>query len=442
MNKKNTSFYLLSLLVIGFFAKFISLSNRIVLSRTIGIGAMSLFTLVNPLIVLLITFSSLSLPTVVATLIAKKPQESKKIFISAFTLIMSIAIILMILIFFLSEFIASNMLHNKQSVEAIKACCLLIPLVSLSSIIKGYFLGNSEVRLTSFSQIFEEGSRLIFIVVFSSFFMMQSDDKKAAFAVYSLCVGEIFQTTYLLLFAEEKFINRYKKLFIDSFHRENFAYKEIFSLSLPLTMSRAVGSLTYFLEPIILMQMLLKSGLSSDEITLNYGILSGYVMPLLLLPGFFSLALSNYLLPNMAKAIGNHNIKKARNIFFKITGSCLLIGTLISLVYFIFPREIMSLIYHTEVGSDLVRVLAFPFVIYYIETPISNALHAFNLSKKAFKATLFSSILRITILILFTTHFEVFTIAIATLASCYLDVLLNFIDVLRAFKRYDVKTIL
>ena len=133
MNKKNTSFYLLSLLVIGFFAKFISLSNRIVLSRTIGIGAMSLFTLVNPLIVLLITFSSLSLPTVVATLIAKKPQESKKIFISAFTLIMSIAIILMILIFFLSEFIASNMLHNKQSVEAIKACCLLIPLVSLSS---------------------------------------------------------------------------------------------------------------------------------------------------------------------------------------------------------------------------------------------------------------------------------------------------------------------
>ena len=54
-----------------------------------------------------------------------------------------------------------------------------------------------------------------------------------------------------------------------------------------------IGSITYFFEPIILTNMLKYIGYSNDYITLEYGIINGYVYPLLLLPSFFTLAISS-----------------------------------------------------------------------------------------------------------------------------------------------------
>ncbi len=69
--------------------------------------------------------------------------------------------------------------------------------------------------------------------------------------------------------------------------------KALFKIAIPTTGSRLIGSIGYFLEPIILTYVLLKVGYSSNYITTHYGIINGYVYPLLLLPSFFTLAISN-----------------------------------------------------------------------------------------------------------------------------------------------------
>ena len=81
--------------------------------------------------------------------------------------------------------------------------------------------------------------------------------------------------------------------------------KEIIKISVPLTLGKIIGSITYFFEPIIVTNLMLKYGNSMSFITLEYGLLNGYALPILLLPGFFSLSFSNYMLPKLSSSIGN-----------------------------------------------------------------------------------------------------------------------------------------
>ena len=85
----------------------------------------------------------------------------------------------------------------------------------------------------------------------------------------------------------------------------------------------------------------------------------------------------------------------------------------------------MKLLYNTIEGYELVRILALPFIIYYIESPIIASMHALNLTTKAFYSTVISSIIRILILVLLTQKFAISTVAIATLVSVFVDVIIN-----------------
>ena len=101
------------------------------------------------------------------------------------------------------------------------------------------------------------------------------------------------------------------------------------------------------------------------------------------------------------------------------------VGIFFSLVFFIFGDRLMLILYGTDEGFELVKILAFPFVIYYIEAPIAAAMHALNLTTKAFYATTISCIIRIIILLVFTKTLQVNSVALATIVSVLIDVVIN-----------------
>ena len=75
MNKKNQFIIMLQVILIGGLAKMMSLLTKIIMTRELGLEAMSLFSLVNPLILLLLTLSSLSLQNAIGSLISKNPEK-------------------------------------------------------------------------------------------------------------------------------------------------------------------------------------------------------------------------------------------------------------------------------------------------------------------------------------------------------------------------------
>ena len=439
--KKNRSItFILSLLGFGFIGKLLSMIARILIVRSIGVEAMSIYSLVNPMMLLLITLTQLGLPTAIATLISKHPERTKNIFITGLILSIFISTSQMILTIFSGDIISNIIIKNSQSKLTIFGLALLIPLVSLSSLLKGYFIGINRVEITTISSIFEEVGRIIFYLLFIEFFIQKGVEYASFGAMLGVCIGEISQTIYLVFQSELKLYRKFKYLY----HTEEYANKcdskNILSISLPITFGRLIGSLTYFLEPIIFTSILLKLGDSISYITIEYGVLSSYVLPLLLMPGFFSYSLSNYLIPSMNIYIKKEDYTSAYKIFNKVLLILLIIGAFATSCFLIFPKQILTLLYGNNIGFEMVQYLAIPISIFYFESPLLSTMHVLNLTKKTTFITLSSCIIRLISLFILTPKYKIYGVSISMILSILTTLLMSSFFVIREFSRHNIKS--
>ena len=144
-------------------------------------------------------------------------------------------------------------------------------------------------------------------------------------------ISEFSSIIVLMIFLPKEHIN------IHDFKFDKSNMKDILEISIPTTTTKLIGSLTYFLEPIILTNVLLKVGYNNSYITLEYGIINGYVYPLLLLPSFFTSAISHALLPNISYAYSNGMIKVVKKKLKQSILISLLVGIPSTIIFMIFP---------------------------------------------------------------------------------------------------------
>ena len=126
---------------------------------------------------------------------------------------------------------------------------------------------------------------------------------------------------------------------------------DVLSIGIPSTGSRLIGTISSFLEPITLTYGLTLVGYSSKFITLEYGIINGYVLPLILLPSFFSYAISNALLPVVSNSFANNNITYAKSKIKQAIFFSLLIGLPVTLIFIFIPHTVISFLLTVPVYS-------------------------------------------------------------------------------------------
>jgi len=439
--KKRTLLHsLVSLISISVIVKIVATIAKVTTTRIVGIEAMGLYMLINPSMVFLINITQLSLPTVISKLISSN-TNAKKVILTTSIILFSVTLFSMIIILLFATPFATHILNNKDCIMPLRALALLIPLISIGSIIKGYYMGIGNVAITAKSQISEEFGRLVFIVAFGTSFLNISIPFAAACCIYSLCFGEICSLTHM-------FINllRYKKekvhLLDELSNKNNFIFKEVLCISLPLTSSRIISSFTYFLEPIILTFLLLKYGYNTATITTEYGILNGYAMPLILMPGFFSGIYGKVLLPEMSNLNSKHKYQSSYNMFIKFLFITLLTGLLFSVIILVFKTPILNGLYGSNIGEKYITVLTLPFITYYLEAPISSALTSLSLNKETFKIGIYSAIVRVMTLILGLEPLGIFAVALSELSGVLTYVILGLFYVLRKFFSYNIHPIL
>ena len=225
-------------------------------------------------------------------------------------------------------------------------------------------------------------------------------------------------------------LNYRNKLNIKSINNSIFktktsSYKTLLSISLPITLSRLITSFTFSLEPIIYTNISLKNNCAIDEITSNYGILQTYVNPILFLPSFFISSISIILLPNLTKLYHEKKIKKSIELFKKSLFISILIGFISSLFIFLFANEISLLLFKNNIGVKYIKILALPYILYYIESILNTTLHSIDKEKLALKISISASILRIILLYILIPLFDFIGIEISMLISVFFIIILN-----------------
>lgn len=384
------------LIIGGFITKILGMVIKIALTRTIKTDGIGLYMMILPTFNLFITLCNLGMPTAITKLVSEHKRKSKKIVLSIIPIIIIYNILLIVLIFIISPFLSNNLLHNSNTYYPLIATSITLPFITISSIIKGYFFGKERVFPNTISNIVEQLARLILTIFLVSKMMKYGLVVAVTSVVLINVISEFSSIVVLLLFLPKEKIDK------EDFKVDNSILREMLGISLPTTMARLIGSITYFLEPIILTNILKYVGYTSEYITLEYGVINGYVYPLLLLPSFFTLAISSAILPVVSNSYSNRNysytkLKIKQALFFS-----LLIGVPVTILFIFIPDILLKLVYNTTCGSQYIPIIAPFFIMHYIQAPLTSSLSGMGYAKEAMRGTLYGSIIKVISLIIFS----------------------------------------
>lgn len=382
------------LIIGGFITKILSMVIKIVMTRLVGTEGIGLYMLINPTFILLISLCTLGLPTSISKLVAEDVRNNKKLVFSSFLLIVLINIILMFIIFIFSKFIAFNLLHEPRTYYPLMSISFVLPFISVSSILRGYFFGKQKTIPHVISNITEDITRLISIILFTPIFLTKGLEFAVSFLILSNIVSELTSILILFFFLPKNF-----KVSKNDMLPSNKYIKDMLHIGIPTTLSRLIGSIGLFFEPIIMTYFLSKY-YSNNFIITEYGILNGYVMPLILLPSFFTSAISQALLPIVSNSYIKRNYIYIKKKIKQAILFSLLIGIPATLIFTLIPDIPLKLIYNTDSGLNYIKVLAPICLLHYIQSPLTSTLQAIGKSKDAMKGTLVGMIIRTILLII------------------------------------------
>ena len=376
MNKEKFIKSTIILIIGGFITKVLGMVIKIINTRLIGLEGISLYMLIFPTFSLFMSLSQFSLPTSVSKLVSEDKYNNKNIVFSTVPIILIFDIILIAIILISAQFISINLLKDSRCYLPILCISMVLPFEALSNMLRGYFFGKQKMFPHVVSHVIEQLVRLLLSIIFIPTLLNADLVYAVSFLILVNMISEFTSIVILLLFMPKGV-----KITKNDIKPNRSNIKNILEISIPNTNTRLIGNIGYFLEPILLTAGLLSGGYSITYITQEYGIIAGYSMPLLLLPGFFTGAISNSLLPVISKANSNKNYSYIKRKLKQAIGISLAIGIPVTIILFIFPETFLKLIYGTTHGGTYLKALAIPFLFYYIELPLAATLQAMDRSK-------------------------------------------------------------
>jgi stage V sporulation protein B len=398
------------LIIGGGITKLLAMVIKIFLTRAIGDVGIGLYMMVLPTFNLFITLCSLSLATSISKLISER-RNSKRVVLSIVPICLIYNFLLMVILIASAGFIANYLLKNSLTYYPIMAIAFTLPFICISGILKGYFYGNENMVPFVISNIIEQIVRLIFIIFVIPRLMVFGLNVATCGVVLINIISEFSSIICLILFIPNKNIN------LVDFKYDKQILNDVMHISLPSTGSRLIGSISYFFEPVILAYVLSYIGYSSDYITQEYGIITGYVYPLLLLPSFFTAAISTSLLPVISNNYSRKNFVYVRKKLKQALIISLFIGILFTCIFMLIPDLLLGFIYNTKLGVNYIRIVCPFFLLYYIQGPLTSYLQAVNLAGVAMRGTLFGAIIKNILLIILPMVIGIWGFIVASLVN-------------------------
>lgn len=416
-----------------FLVKILGFINRMVIARFIGEEGVGLYMAVFPTFILIVTAVQFGLPVAVTRSVAAAENNTQRKHILCTTLFITVSLSALFtpLLCILAPYLAESLFHDPRAALPLYAIAPSIPIIAVSSIIRGYLHGRMNMKPAAISQLIEQIVRIGLILFTGRMLVPYGIEYAAAGAMAAASVGELASLLYL----SAAFRSEWKKIRKWPGRRTSRALsKELSETALPAVGSRLIGSGAWFLEPIVVVKSLAIAGFASNEAMKEYGILTGYALPLMFLPSFLTVALSSSLVPDISEAFSR---KQLSRIALRINESirfCLFSGGFAVIVLFLFSDTLMLVMYHTKKGADLIQLMAPFFLLYYCQGPLQAVLQALNLSRAAMLNSFYGAAIKLSIIFLLSSQplFGIRGTAIAIAASITLVTLLHTASMLKA----------
>ena len=318
--KKNTGTFLTEALIISvsnLISKVIGVVFRIPLANMLQ-GNIGIFTAAYSVYAMLFMLSNAGLPvalsrTVAVAVAKKRRKEEGRVFWAGTLLFGSIGLVLMGVLIVGADAIANYSEHSEAAL-AIRLVAPCLPLVCVSSSLRGYFQGHRIMLPTAVYHLFESGFKMI-VGLSAAYYAVShgySAPVQAAFAILGITAGGAAGLVFLIIV---KFYYEKNRPSPESLETDDYPtiYKNILRIALPVAATSAALYMSNFIDTLVIKKGLIASGVSddvSDRLYTSYTALTLSVSDLL--PATFVYPIAISILPHITESftLGDH--KKTR----------------------------------------------------------------------------------------------------------------------------------
>lgn len=310
---------------------------RIWLSRELGPMAMGLIELAGSAQMLLITPVVSGLPAAMSRMCAKTDKGGQvRVLRSGMLLSLLVSLPLTVLAFILRTPICL-WLGDIRTMPVLLAYLPCLPVLGLSCALNGYCYGAGKPVPPALSEILEQFVRFFLTVKLVILLRGWPTMLRAAAPALGTLAGETASLVLIVLLTGRALF------FAAGSGSRSAVMRELIALALPLTGMRAVSTLMRTVQSVLIPARLQFSGLAAAEALSCYGMLSGMLMPVLMLPSFVTCSLSMVAAPEMTRRQAHGRPQK--RLVMRILSVTLIIGLAAMAGVFVFAPVFAEKLY-------------------------------------------------------------------------------------------------
>ncbi|AEF94212.1 stage V sporulation protein B [Desulfotomaculum nigrificans CO-1-SRB] len=399
MSRQSFVYGALILLAASFINRIIGFIYQMILIRLIKPEGIGLFNMVFPVYVLVLVLATMGIPVAIAKLVAEEMAKNNirganRIFKICLSILIVSSTSFTILLVLASPLLLKYVFPNPKVYYLFLCLVPAVIVVSICSAFRGYFQGLQQMAPTAITQTLEQLVRVIAGLTIAYLLLPRGVEYAAIGVSLGVVIGEFTGclTMIYLYFSRRQRVpkgtNWMPEPFINSCSR-------IFSLGIPITLSRFVSTLLMSADAILIPRRLQEAGFSLNEATSIYGQLAGIAETLLFTPTMITIALATALVPAISDALALQN----RHLVLTRTSKALRItigaGLPCVVAFILLPRELCGVLFGYADAGIILGSLAFGGPFLYFQQTTTGILQGMGEAVKPFKNLVIASVFKI-----------------------------------------------
>ena len=418
----------------GLITKILGFATTILQSRILGAEAIGLQMMVTPYISLLMTVTTLGMPVAISKVVAEADAASdtrkmRRILLIALTATLSMALVLTAVMLYFGRAFSMRFLADQRAYYSLMALVPMIPILAISGVLRGYFQGRQNMNPLAVSQVVEQIIRIVLLYALVQALALHGLEYAAAGAVFAGVVGELASLLYLVFSYRRASASKIPSFTtLRSLPQAKTDLLELLRTGLPQTGNQFFRSVLRVIQPTVISRSLLLTGLNASEIAQQYGMLTGYVFPLLFSPGFVNHSLAIALVPAISEAGARNRPRLVNRRVSQAIRVSLLIGVPSSLILFVFAENILTLFYRAPEAAGLLKLTAPLFLFQYFHSPLQSSLIGLGHSAKAMVNNIIPRCVSLALIypLAVTLNLGIYGVAIASSLAVVLETILQY----------------
>jgi len=334
----------------GIAAKIIGVFYRIPLSNLLGGYGMGLYQMAYPFFCLLLTFSSVGIPSALARIVAgecAKGRDARSTLATALKVFSALGLGGTALMLLLAAQMSA--LQGAPLEQSYRMLAPSVFFVALIAVLRGYFQGKNDMAPTALSEIVEQlvkaGAGLYFAARFVS-----RPELAVAYTLFAVTLSEIAALMFLLL----RLRGEGRKT--DLLPRR-MSGGTLLAAVVPVMAATSLLPLSQTADSVIIVRLL---GTYTDRAVVLYGLFTGGALTLVNLPATVCYGLAAASVPAVSRCFARGEEEEGRKRALHALIFTLLLSVPCALGLLLLARPIVSLLYPSlsvEEGQILVRLI-------------------------------------------------------------------------------------